>query len=102
MLCSVSSRLQIRLFLLTNGFGIGNNRFPKAGVNRAKSSLTLFPLRKMFPNYVPISGATKSVYAPEPFDVGRVLHADIIYDGHSLSLSTVGKIDPGSLLCYLL
>uniref|UniRef100_M4D6D5 Stomatal closure-related actin-binding protein coiled-coil domain-containing protein n=1 Tax=Brassica campestris TaxID=3711 RepID=M4D6D5_BRACM len=36
-----------------------------------------------------ISGATKSVYAPEPFDVGRALHADIIYNGHTLSLSTV-------------
>lgn len=45
-----------------------------------------------------ISGATKSVYAPEPFDVGRALHADIIYNGHTLSLSTVGKIDPGSFI----
>ncbi|KAL1197973.1 Stomatal closure-related actin-binding protein 1 [Cardamine amara subsp. amara] len=43
-----------------------------------------------------ISGAIKSVYAPEPFDVGRVLHADITYDGHLLSLSTVGKIDPAA------
>ncbi|KAF8111134.1 hypothetical protein N665_0076s0130 [Sinapis alba] len=43
-----------------------------------------------------ISGATKSVYAPEPFDVGRALHADIIYNGHTLSLSTVGKIDPAA------
>ncbi|KAJ0238984.1 Stomatal closure-related actin-binding protein 1 [Hirschfeldia incana] len=43
-----------------------------------------------------ISGATKSVYAPEPFDVGRSLHADIIYNGHTLSLSTVGKIDPAA------
>ena len=46
------------------------------------------------------SGATKSVYAPEPFDVGRALHADIIYNGHTLSLSTVGKIDPGSFIVY--
>ncbi|VVB01667.1 unnamed protein product [Arabis nemorensis] len=43
-----------------------------------------------------ISGATKSVYAPEPFDVGRALHVDIINDGHLLSLSTVGKIDPAA------
>ncbi|CAH8352274.1 unnamed protein product [Eruca vesicaria subsp. sativa] len=43
-----------------------------------------------------ISGATKSVYAPEPFDVGRALHADIIYNGHTLPLSTVGKIDPAA------
>ncbi|XP_010521573.1 PREDICTED: stomatal closure-related actin-binding protein 1 [Tarenaya hassleriana] len=44
----------------------------------------------------PISGATKPAYAPEPIDVGRVLLAEIFYDGHSLTLSTVGKIDPAA------
>lgn len=60
-----------------------------------------------------MSGATKTVYAPEPFDVGRVLHADIIFDGQKFTISTTGPIDPGlnlkmiftnvtSPLCYLL
>ncbi|XVF47198.1 hypothetical protein PTKIN_Ptkin03bG0089700 [Pterospermum kingtungense] len=45
-----------------------------------------------------ISGASKSVYAPEPFDVGRILQAEIIYDGQIIKLTTTGAIDPGS--CY--
>lgn len=40
-----------------------------------------------------ISGATKSVYAPEPFDVGRILQVDIISDGHQITLTTSGPID---------
>jgi len=42
-----------------------------------------------------LSGATKSVYAPEPFDVGRVLQVDIISKGQEITLSTTGPIDPG-------
>ncbi|KAK4773588.1 hypothetical protein SAY87_028607 [Trapa incisa] len=42
----------------------------------------------------PISGATKSVYAPEPSDVGRVLQADIVLDGQKITLSTTGPIEP--------
>lgn len=45
-----------------------------------------------------ISGATKSVYAPEPFDVGRILQADIVADGQTITISTIGPIDPGLLL----
>ncbi|PQP93052.1 stomatal closure-related actin-binding protein 1 [Prunus yedoensis var. nudiflora] len=33
-----------------------------------------------------ISGAIKSVYAPEPFDVGRILQADIIWKARLISL----------------
>ncbi|KAG4976737.1 hypothetical protein JHK86_036211 [Glycine max] len=44
-----------------------------------------------------ISGATKSVYAPEPFDVGRVLQVDIISEGQQITLSTTGPIDPDGL-----
>ncbi|KAG5112755.1 hypothetical protein JHK82_036024 [Glycine max] len=43
-----------------------------------------------------ISGATKSVYAPEPFDVGRVLQVDIISEGQQITLSTTGPIDPAA------
>lgn len=40
-------------------------------------------------------GATKSIYAPEPFDVGRVLEADISTDDRTITVSTSGPIDPG-------
>ncbi|XP_057480605.1 stomatal closure-related actin-binding protein 1 [Actinidia eriantha] len=43
-----------------------------------------------------ISGATKSVYAPEPFDVGRILQAEIISDGQNITLTTTGPIDPAA------
>ncbi|GAV89011.1 hypothetical protein CFOL_v3_32432 [Cephalotus follicularis] len=43
-----------------------------------------------------ISGATKSVYAPEPFDVGRILQAEIISDGQRITLTTTGAIDPAA------
>lgn len=43
-----------------------------------------------------ISGATKSAYAPEPFDVGRILQAEIISDGQKLTLTTTGPIDPAA------
>lgn len=41
-----------------------------------------------------ISGATKSVYAPEPFDVGRILQAEITYNGQQITLTTTGAVDP--------
>ncbi|TKY69482.1 Stomatal closure-related actin-binding protein 3 [Spatholobus suberectus] len=40
-------------------------------------------------------GATKSVYAPEPFDIGRILQVDIISEGQQITSSTTGPIDPG-------
>ncbi|XP_057441457.1 stomatal closure-related actin-binding protein 1 [Lotus japonicus] len=43
-----------------------------------------------------ISGATKSVYAPEPFDVGRLLQVDIISESQHIMLSTTGPIDPAA------
>ena len=41
------------------------------------------------------SGANQSVYAPEPFDVGRILQADIISNGQKVTVTTDGPIDPG-------
>ncbi|GKU93514.1 hypothetical protein SLEP1_g7107 [Rubroshorea leprosula] len=41
-----------------------------------------------------ISGANKSVYAPEPFDIGRKLQAEINNDGQQIILTTAGAIDP--------
>ncbi|CAL0310953.1 unnamed protein product [Lupinus luteus] len=43
-----------------------------------------------------ISGATKSVYAPEPFDVGRTMQVDIISEGMQITLSTTGPIEPAA------
>ncbi|CAN0905226.1 Stomatal closure-related actin-binding protein 1 [Linum grandiflorum] len=41
-----------------------------------------------------ISGATKSTYAPEPSDVGRVLQAEFILGDRRITLTTTGPIDP--------
>ncbi|XP_058080051.1 stomatal closure-related actin-binding protein 1-like isoform X3 [Magnolia sinica] len=43
-----------------------------------------------------ISGATKSVYAPEPFDVGRFLQAEIVSDDQRVVVTTTGPIDPAA------
>jgi len=40
-----------------------------------------------------ISGANKSIYAPEPFDVGRVLQAEIVSNGQKFRVTTTGPID---------
>jgi len=46
---------------------------------------------------ITFSGATKSVYGPEPFDVGHVLQADVISESEHVTVSTAGPIDPGLL-----
>ncbi|KAM7524413.1 hypothetical protein LguiA_014315 [Lonicera macranthoides] len=43
-----------------------------------------------------ISGASKSVYAPEPFDVGRTLQVDIISNGQKSTVTTAGPVDPAA------
>ncbi|KAK1294446.1 hypothetical protein QJS10_CPA16g01172 [Acorus calamus] len=43
-----------------------------------------------------ISGATKSFYAPEPFDVGRYLQAEITSDDQRVTVTTTGPIDPAA------
>ncbi|KAK6936904.1 hypothetical protein RJ641_033934 [Dillenia turbinata] len=43
-----------------------------------------------------ISGATKSVYAPEPFDVGRILQAEIVSGGQRITVATACPIDPAA------
>nr|VDD57569.1 unnamed protein product [Brassica oleracea] len=45
-----------------------------------------------------ISDANQSVYAPEPFDVGRILQADILSNGQKVTVTTDGPIDPDSCL----
>uniref|UniRef100_A0A1J3K4M3 Stomatal closure-related actin-binding protein 3 n=1 Tax=Noccaea caerulescens TaxID=107243 RepID=A0A1J3K4M3_NOCCA len=43
-----------------------------------------------------ISGANGSVHAPEPFDVGRILQADILSNGQKVTVTTDGPIDSDS------
>lgn len=43
-----------------------------------------------------ISGAMKTIYAPEPFDVGRILEADVTFHGEKITLMTSGPIDPAA------
>ncbi|KAJ0977983.1 hypothetical protein J5N97_013457 [Dioscorea zingiberensis] len=43
-----------------------------------------------------ISGATKSIYASEPFDVGRFLQAEIVFNDERIILKTSGPIDPAA------
>ncbi|XP_048611173.1 stomatal closure-related actin-binding protein 2-like isoform X3 [Brassica napus] len=40
-----------------------------------------------------ISGANRSVYAPEPYDVGRVIQADILSNDQRFTVATVGPIN---------
>jgi hypothetical protein len=42
-----------------------------------------------------ISGAIQSMYAPEPFDVGRILQADILSNGQKFTVTTDDPVDPG-------
>ncbi|XP_052176765.1 stomatal closure-related actin-binding protein 1-like [Diospyros lotus] len=39
-----------------------------------------------------IAGANKSIYAPEPFDVGRFLEVDIASNGQKVAVTTTGPI----------
>lgn len=43
-----------------------------------------------------ISGANKSFYAPEPFDVGRILQVDLISNGQKAAVTTAGPVDPAA------
>ncbi|XP_042000259.1 stomatal closure-related actin-binding protein 1-like isoform X1 [Salvia splendens] len=43
-----------------------------------------------------ISGATKSVYAPEPCDVGRMLQAEISANDQTTTVATSGPVDPAA------
>ncbi|GMP68919.1 hypothetical protein CsSME_00028364 [Camellia sinensis var. sinensis] len=43
-----------------------------------------------------ISGANKSIYAPEPFDVGRFLEVDVVSAGQKVAVTTSGPIGPAT------
>ncbi|KAI3927711.1 hypothetical protein MKW92_010427 [Papaver armeniacum] len=64
--------------------------------SKDKEKKKLFQVANMFYLSQPCftSGATKLVYAPEPFDVGQILLADIVVNGERLSVETNGPIGP--------
>ncbi|VFQ68863.1 unnamed protein product [Cuscuta campestris] len=64
-------------------------------VDTSKCSIQWYRLSSECSRREPISGADKSVYAPEPIDVGRVLEVDIVSNCLKASLTTVGQIDQG-------
>ena len=41
------------------------------------------------------AGATKFTYAPEPFDVGRLLQAEIVLNSDKIIVQTDGPIENG-------
>ncbi|KAG8055070.1 hypothetical protein GUJ93_ZPchr0001g32630 [Zizania palustris] len=43
-----------------------------------------------------ILGATKLTYAPEPFDVGRLLQAEIVMNAEKVTIQTNGPINPAA------
>ncbi|KAL5223343.1 hypothetical protein ABZP36_028056 [Zizania latifolia] len=43
-----------------------------------------------------ILGATKLTYAPEPFDVGRLLQAEIVMNAEKVTIQTNGSINPAA------
>lgn len=45
--------------------------------------------------YPTLSGANRTVYAPEPFDVGRVLQAEVCSNGRKVTVTSSGPINPG-------
>nr|XP_043632142.1 stomatal closure-related actin-binding protein 1-like [Erigeron canadensis] len=59
----------------------------------SESSIQWYRLTTEGGNRESISGATKSIYAPEPSDVGRVLQVDVISDGQTITLTTSEPID---------
>ncbi|KAK4346097.1 hypothetical protein RND71_036273 [Anisodus tanguticus] len=65
-------------------------------INVSKCSIQWYRLSSECSRREPIVGADKSVYAPEPIDVGRLLEADIVSNGQKVSLTTTAPIDPAS------
>uniref|UniRef100_A0A0E0KE14 Stomatal closure-related actin-binding protein coiled-coil domain-containing protein n=1 Tax=Oryza punctata TaxID=4537 RepID=A0A0E0KE14_ORYPU len=60
----------------------------------SSTSIQWFRVHPKESNKEIISGATKSVYAPEPHDVGQYLEAEINFGGEIATAKTAGPIDP--------
>ncbi|KAL0437161.1 UNVERIFIED_CONTAM: Stomatal closure-related actin-binding protein 1 [Sesamum radiatum] len=68
------------------------------GTEALGSYLRIYPCSDVAPDLqiALFSGATKSEYAPEPFDVGRILQADILTDDQTITITTSAPIDPAA------
>ncbi|XP_010508799.1 PREDICTED: stomatal closure-related actin-binding protein 2-like isoform X1 [Camelina sativa] len=63
------------------------------GVDISKCSIQWYRAASESSRREAISGANWSVYAPEPFDVGRVIQADILLNGQKFTVTTDGPIN---------
>ncbi|KAL8136197.1 hypothetical protein AgCh_010700 [Apium graveolens] len=71
---------------------------PRSGValELSKCSIQWYRLSSESNRRELISGANKSSYAPEPFDVGRILQVDIASNGQKSAVTTAGPVDPAA------
>lgn len=65
-------------------------------VSLSNSSIQWFRVQPEGSKKEIISGATKLVYAPEPNDVGRYLHAEVNLGGEIFVAKTAGPVDPAA------
>ncbi|ESQ44435.1 hypothetical protein EUTSA_v10005916mg [Eutrema salsugineum] len=84
---SLGSCLRIRVF---------SENAPENAIDLSNCSIQWYRAACETSRREAISGANQSVYAPEPFDVGRILQADILSNGQKVTVSTDGPIDPDS------
>ncbi|KAL8213717.1 hypothetical protein R6Q57_003166 [Mikania cordata] len=63
-------------------------------IELSKCSIQWYRLSSQCSRRELISGANKSVYAPEPFDVGRILQVDIISNGQKSTVTTACTVQP--------
>jgi hypothetical protein len=64
-----------------------------SGIDISKCSIHWYRAASESSRREAISGANRSVYAPEPFDVGRVIQADIVSNGQKFTVTTDGPIN---------
>ncbi|XP_020883148.1 stomatal closure-related actin-binding protein 2 isoform X2 [Arabidopsis lyrata subsp. lyrata] len=64
-----------------------------SGLDISKCSIQWYRAASESSRREAISGANRSVYAPEPFDVGRVIQADIVSNGQKFTVTTDGPIN---------
>ncbi|KAL6657070.1 hypothetical protein ACP70R_004850 [Stipagrostis hirtigluma subsp. patula] len=67
-----------------------------ASFDFSNSSIQWFRIQPKGSKKEIISGATKSVYAPEPHDVGRYIQAEIRFCGQISIIKTSGPVDPAA------
>ncbi|KAL8159405.1 hypothetical protein V2J09_000942 [Rumex salicifolius] len=76
------------------GFHLRIQKQTVEAVNLSETSIQWYRVTSDSSKRELISGATKSVYAPEPLDVGRIIQAEITSNGQMCTVSSAGPIDP--------